>query len=215
VRRGGVRQIGVERRRDRTHQRTRFVDDLDRAPRAADQPVRLEPRQRRIDLADISAIIAHQGLDDRAAALILAGDAASARGGEFARGDAPFVVGDACRILDESLGQPTDGRRAQAQQHLAGIGRVALEIAVQSAVLGGGRKAVAGQREMVEADLAIAGGGQGRGDRLCLLVPFGRARQGRLVDLALVRLERGDMGIAEHRKSVGLQPQRLADGVQA
>ena len=68
---------------------------------------------------------------------------------------------------------------------------------------------------MVEPDLAVSGAGQRRGDRRALPQPLVRIRQRAFVDLALVTLERRDMGIAEHCDPVGLQPQRLLDRIHA
>ena len=58
---------------------------------------------------------------------------------------------------------------------------------------------------MIEADLHIAGPRQGKCDRFGLSMPLETVRQGRFFYLALVFLERRDVGIAEHRKAVGTQ----------
>src|SRR6185312_17510774 len=68
---------------------------------------------------------------------------------------------------------------------------------------------------MVEADLTVASVNQLPGNRLRLLVALGRPRQGSFIDLALVGLERRHMGVAENRKTIRLEPQRLFDCVEA
>ena len=87
---------------------------------------------------------------------------------------------------------------------------------MQCPFFGGDGEAVAGKREMVEADLMIASDHERAGDgfRLARAARQGPGKAG-LVDLALMGLERGDMGIAKDGEPVGLEPQRLLDGVEA
>ena len=68
---------------------------------------------------------------------------------------------------------------------------------------------------MIEADLLISFFLQRVGDRGGLLEPFQAVRQNAFRDLALVLLERRDMGVAEHRETIRSKPDAAPDGVEA
>ncbi len=115
-------------------------------------------------------------------------------------------------ILHVSGRQFADRRTAEAEQRIRRIGGVALEIPPQPAVGEGAGHRILGPGEMVEPDRYIARLLEALGDGLELGGAGLRIGQGLLGNQALVPLETGQMGIAEHRRPVRRHGQDLACG---
>ena len=103
---------------------------------------------------------------------------------------------------------------ALAPRPIGGIVGVALEVAPQPAVLSRDGQAVARKSKMIEPDADVACIQQGLRDRFRLQVPVDTIGQGVFGDLALMLLERGNVGVAEHRKAVRPEFDAFGDGVE-
>ena len=93
--------------------------------------------------------IAHDPLDDVGAEAIFLGDCVSLDGGKPVFGNAREIVACRNRVLHESLRRAADGAGAETDQRVGGIVGVALEVALQPAVLLRDRQAVARKGEMI------------------------------------------------------------------
>ncbi len=113
-------------------------------------------------------------------------------------------------ILKVALRQTADRRRPEPEQNIRWIGGVALKIPVEEP--GGLRsdKAVLGQGEMIEANAVVSGGDKRLCDRFSLIETGQRIGQGGFVDLLLMLLEGGHMGIAEDCETVGVSDPCIA-----
>lgn len=152
--------------------------------------------------AEVDMMVAHQPLDHMAPESVVAGEAVAARDRQSAFGDAPLILGNAHFVLDESLRQATDRRGAQPDQDLGVVGSVSLEVAAEAPGRGSLSQRVVRQREMVEADLDIAGARQRLGDCPRLGQARFSSRQGVGINLALVRLECRYMRVTKNGEAV-------------
>ena len=137
------------------------------------------------------------------------------RGGQFALGDPLGIASERDFVLNVTLGEAPDRGGAESNEDVARIRRVALEVPMQRALRSGPHHRVGRQGVMVEADPAITRFGESLGDGFGLRMPGRTVREPAFVDLALVLLEGGHMGIAEHRKAVGPKREALLDGPDA
>ena len=158
--------------------------------------------------------VAHDPLDDVGAEAVFLGECVALGGGEPVLGDAREIVARRNGVLHESLRHAADGAGAETDQRVGGIVGVALEVALQPAFLSRDGQTVAGKGEMIEADADVAGVQQGFRDGFGLQVPLDAVGQGVFGDLALMLLERGNVGVAEHRKAVRPQLDAFGDGVE-
>ena len=101
--------------------------------------------------------VAKQAADHGATQAILVRKLIAAHGGKAALGDGFLPRGDVAIVLRVGVLDAADGGDAHAVEIGAGFGCVALKITVQSAVLLGDGQFVAGLREVVHADVEIAG----------------------------------------------------------
>ncbi len=101
--------------------------------------------------------VAEEAADDGAAEAVVVGEVIAAHGGDAAFVDGFFPAGDVAVILRVGVLDAADGGDAHAVEVGAGFGGVALEIAVERAILLGDGKLVAGLGEVVHADVEIAG----------------------------------------------------------
>ena len=163
--------MGIERRRDAPHQKFRAVADrkpvVDHGHGSVGDEA-LDPRAIDDRGSEVAAVqpgypgqidgkIAHDPFDDVGAKAIFPGERVSLGGGEPVLGDAREIV--ACRngVLHESQWHAADGAGAETDQRVGGIVGVALEVALQPAVLSRDGQTVARKREMIETDTDIAG----------------------------------------------------------
>ena len=102
-----------------------------------------------------------------------------------------------------ALRQVSNGAGAEAQQDIASVAGVALKIPAKPSLTQRHGHLIVGKREVIESDLHIAGFLQRICDRTGLLVAFKAVGQRRLVDPALVLLERRNVRVAKHRKTLG------------
>ena len=165
------------------------------------------------DGGNVGDEVAHQPLDDMGSELVFFGDAIALRGCERPCGDAPGVTAGRHFVLDVAAGEPPDGRCAEADQVVAVVGGVALEVPPQRSPLRCVGEFILGQGEVVEADPEVARSHQRRGNGFGLLVARHCIRQHGFVDQALVLLERGDMGISEDREAIRPHGKRCRDRV--
>ena len=111
---------------------------------------------RAADVGQIDAQIAHQPFDDAAAQPVLRRHRASAHGCWPAGHDRVAIADHVRGVLHVSARQRADGGRAEADQVHSFVGRVALEIAVQSSFALALGKRIVGAREVIEPDVLIA-----------------------------------------------------------
>ena len=101
--------------------------------------------------------VAEQAADDGAAEAVVFGEAVAAHGGDAAVVDGFCLSGDVAMVLRVGVSDAADGGDAHAVEVGAGLGGVALKIAVQRAILLRDGQFVAGFREVVHADVEVAG----------------------------------------------------------
>jgi hypothetical protein len=174
-------------------------------------------RSKAVPLADrreVGGKIAHDALDDFGAQPVVIGQRVTPGCREPAGGDRLGIAFDLNLVLHKALRQLADGAGAEAEQQVAGVGGVALEIPPQSPLALRDRQFILGQREMVEPDPLISGRLQRLLDRGRLLVALEAVGQPGLVDPALILLERGNMRVAEHGEAAGPQLDAAIDGIE-
>ena len=101
--------------------------------------------------------VAEQPADHGAAQQIVLRKAIAAHGGDAARADGVLIRRNLAAILRVGTADGADGADAHAVEVRAGFGGVALKISVQRAISLGDGEFVAGTREMVHADVEVAG----------------------------------------------------------
>ena len=208
--------MGVERRCDRPNQETSIVREPNDISLNANDAVcgeRLKPRSRSheplraslvtsADPGKINLEITHQALDQvRAQAVI--------RRQSITLGCRKLTVEHPLRmasqdnfILKITLRQTADRRRPEPQQNIRWIGGVPLKIPVEESGGLSSNKAVLGQREMIEANPVVSGGDKRLCDRFSLIETGSGVGQDGFVDLLLMLLEGGHVGIAEDCETV-------------
>ena len=138
------------------------------------------------DLLDVDPEVAHHAFDQVGPEAIVARETVPFRDRQLAPPQPLRISAEHHLVLDVALRQPANRRRAEGEEHVRAVGRVALEIAPQRAPVLRDRHRVAGQRVMVEPDAAVTGGDERRPDGFRLLVASARFRKARLRDLALM-----------------------------
>ena len=178
--------MGIERRCDAPHQKFRAVADrkpvvdhghgavCDQAldPRPVDDRGLMVPTVQPGYPGQIDRKVAHDPLDDIGAEAILPGECVSLGGGEPVFGDPREIVARRNGVLHEPLRHAADGAGAKADERIGGIVGVALEVALQPAVLSRDGQTVAWKGEMIEADADVACVQQGFGDGFGLQMPL-------------------------------------------
>ena len=139
---------------------------------------------------------AHQAFDGTGALFLGRIQPTAARRREAAARNGANIARNVGNILDVSVLEPGNRRRAEADQGLAGVVRIALEIAVQPPRRGGAGQRVAGPRKMIDADLQVSLAQKFLGDDSGLIDALLDAGQRRFVDAALVGLQARHVGIA-------------------
>ena len=136
-----LRQIGVEGRGDKANERTPFFRHHDLPAMTAHDPgrgegvdgVQFRREFRRAGLGiEIDRKIAHQPLDDPGALEIVGREREALGDGKPPTIDRAQVRADIRRILHIALRQPPDRGSAEADQGVARVGGIALEIAMQA-----------------------------------------------------------------------------------
>src|SRR5579859_6120853 len=136
----------------------------------------------------------------------------AAHGGDAAFVDGFFPAGDVAVVLGVGVLDAADGGDAHAVEVGAGFGGVALEIAVERAILLGDGEFIAGLGEVVHADVEIAGFEkfqEAGAEDFKFLHALGEMARER----ALLLFEPGDVGVAEESDAVGSEFEDLLDGV--
>ncbi len=156
------------------------------------------PRDRR----SIEYAVAHQRADDVLAQPVVGVASMAAQHGQPAGIERAVVLVQSTRVLHVAAGHRADRRDAQTELVVTGVGRIALEVALQpSFALGAGQRVVR-QRKMVHADVDVAGSGQpldGRDQNVQLFA--GRRHRG-LVDPPLRLEDVRQMRVAIQRQAV-------------
>ena len=218
-------QIDVEGGSDQTHERTPRFGDGNTAALDGNDSVLRQGRQTRqfrgeIDRSEsmpaghgleIDGEIAHQPLDNVRPQPVVVAEFDAACHGQFSVLDGILIGLDIDDVLKITLGQAADRRGAETDQDRRLVDRVTLEVAVQSAVAQGLRKAVAGPGEVIQADRHITGLGQEPGGRRSLLPARLGVGKGIFGDQLLVRLHPRNMGITEQGDPLRFQLQGLLD----
>ena len=155
------------------------------------------------DLAVIDLEIAHQPLDHCGTQDILVRECDALGDRQHTSLDGPAPARDIGRILHIALRQASDGGRAERQQRICGIHRIALKIPVQGAVARRLRHRIVRPREMIEADHVVSFRHEHIACSLLLRHALGRTRQGGRIDELLMHLEPRHMRIAEDGQSRG------------
>ena len=101
--------------------------------------------------------MAEEAADDRAAEAVVFGEVVAAHGGDAAFVDGFFPGGDVALVLGVGVLDAADGGDAHAVEVGAGFSGIALEIAVEGAILLRRGEFVAGFGEVVHPDVEIAG----------------------------------------------------------
>ena len=156
--------------------------------------------------------VAEQAADDGAAYFIFVGKLITAHGGEAALGDGFLPARDVAEILRVGVLNAADGSDAHTVEVSAGFGSVALEIAVEGAVLLGYGELVAGLREVVHADVEIAGLDeleQAGTEDIEFLHPLRKVGG----EGALLLFQPGHVGVAKERNAIGSEADDLIHGV--
>ena len=101
--------------------------------------------------------VAEKAIDDGAAQKVVFGKAVAAHGGDAAVRSAFCHAGSVAMILRVGVLERADGADAHAVKIGAGLGGIALKIAVQGALALRDGQFVAGLGEMIHADVLVAG----------------------------------------------------------
>src|SRR6266704_639982 len=136
----------------------------------------------------------------------------AAHGGKAALGDGFLPRGDVAIVLRVGVLDAADGGDAHAVEIGAGFGCVALKIAVQRAVLLGDGQFVAGLREVVHADVEIAGlekFEEPGAENFKFFHAFGKMRSKR----TLLLFEPGNVRIAEESDAIRSELKDLVHGM--
>ena len=156
--------------------------------------------------------MAEEAADYCAAEAVVFGEVIAAHGGDAAFVDSAFPGRNVALILGVGVLDAADGGDAHAVEVGAGFGGVALEIAVEGAVLLRDGEFVAGFGEVVHADVEVAGFEEfeeAGAEDFEFLHAFGEmAFEG-----VLLFFEPGDVGVAEEGDAVGSEREDLVDGV--
>src|SRR5208337_2363906 len=102
----------------------------------------------------------------------------------------------------------------EAEQRVCGIDRVTLEIALHAMLARRRGESVRRKRKVIDADPFEARARQSLPRSLGLAVALYDSRQFFLLDLRLMRLHPGHMGVAEKRDAVGGQLEREVERAQ-
>src|SRR5207245_2344905 len=156
--------------------------------------------------------MAKQAADDGAANEVVGTQSVAAHRGHAARFDAGLIARNIAVVLRIGAGDPADGAHAHSAKVRAGLGRIALKIAVQRAVALRDGQFVAGPRKVVHSDIQIPGVEkffQAGAENVELGHAFGEmGRKG-----ALLLAEPRNVSIAEHGDTVGIESDDLVHGV--
>ena len=150
--------------------------------------------------------------DDGAAEAVVRREAVATHGGNAAVGDSGLPTRDVAMILRVGILNAADRGNAHAVKVGAGFGGIALEIAVEGAIVLRDGELVAGPREVVHADVQVTSVdkfGQAGAEDFEFLHPFGKMRG----EGALLFFEPGDVGVAEEGDAIGSEGDDLVDGV--
>ena len=105
-------------------------------------------------------LLAHDLLNQCMALEVFITALQAARGGQLAPLQSILIVIDIAVILRIQAPDITDRADPKADDVIVGLGRIALKIALQSALREGAGKRIIGATEMIQTDMAVAQPGQ-------------------------------------------------------
>ena len=165
-----------------------------------------------LDGGEVDAVVAHQGVDHVPAQAVVVAQAVAAEHPQAPLAQAMLVLGGLLDVLAVGIAHLADGGDAEADHVAVGVGGVALEVALQGAVLPGQGQLVVGQGEVVHADVDVAGGGQASDGELEQLELALRRRHVLGANQALGLEQLRQVGIAVGGDAVRTQGDDLVEG---
>ena len=166
----------------------------------------------RLDLGELDAPVAHQGVDHVAAQHVVGVQAVAAHHRQPATFEPRLILGRFLDVLTVAVADLADRGDAKADKIAVRMGGVTLEVALQSAIFPGQRQLIIRQREVIHADVDIAGFGQAPNGQLEKLELALRRRHVFRADQPLGLEQLRQVGIAVGGDAVGPQGDDLAQG---